>query len=55
MKPWKIIQKLESDIFPEEFAKGIENLELHQLSKIIELEDTFHILKVTEIKKQEPI
>ena len=45
----------ESDIFPEEFAKGIENLELHQLSKIIELEDTFHILKVTEINIQEPI
>ena len=45
----------ESDIFPKEFAKGIENLELHQLSKIIELEDTFHILKVTEINIQEPI
>ena len=45
----------ESDIFPEEFAKGIENLELNQLSKIIELEDTFHILKVTEINIQEPI
>ena len=45
----------ESDIFPEEFAKGIESLELNQLSKIIELEDTFHILKVTEINIQEPI
>ena len=45
----------ESDIFPKEFAKGIENLELHHLSKIIELEDTFHILKVTEINIQEPI
>ncbi len=45
----------ESDIFPEEFAKGIENLELYQLSNIIELEDTFHILKVTEINIQEPI
>ena len=45
----------ESDIFPEEFAKGIENLELNQFSNIIELEDTFHILKVTEINIQEPI
>ena len=45
----------ESDIFPEEFAKGIENLELNQLSNIIELEDTFHILKVTEFNIQEPI
>ena len=45
----------ESDIFPEEFTKGIENLELNQLSNIIELEDTFHILKVTEINIQEPI
>ena len=45
----------ERDIFPEEFAKGIESLELNQLSKIIELEDTFHILKVTEINIQEPI
>ena len=45
----------ESDIFPEEFAKGIESLELNQFSNIIELEDTFHILKVTEINIQEPI
>ncbi len=45
----------ESDIFPEEFGKGIKNLELNQFSNIIELEDTFHILKVTEINIQEPI
>ena len=45
----------ERDIFPEEFEKGIEALALNDYSKIIELEDTFHILKVTEINKQQPL
>jgi parvulin-like peptidyl-prolyl isomerase len=45
----------ERDIFPEEFEKNIENLGLGDFSEIIDLEDTLHILKVTEINKQEPL
>ena len=43
----------ERDIFPEEFEEGIKNLGLGDFSKIIDLEDTLHIIKVTEINKQE--
>ena len=45
----------EKDIFPVEFDDAIQGLELNQTSKIIELDDTFHILKVTEKNIQEPL
>ena len=45
----------ESDIFPEEFENGIQDLKLNEYSSIIELDDTFHILKVTEINIQQPV
>lgn len=45
----------ERDIFPEEFEEGIKNLGLGEFSNIIDLEDTLHIIKVTEINKQEPL
>jgi peptidyl-prolyl cis-trans isomerase D len=45
----------EKDIFPVEFDLGIKDLKLNEISEIIELEDTFHILKVTEINIQEPL
>ena len=45
----------EKDIFPVEFDDAIQSLELNEYSKIIELEDTFHILKVTEKNIQEPL
>ena len=45
----------EKDIFPVEFDEAIQGLELNEYSKIIELEDTFHILKVTEKNIQEPL
>ena len=41
------------DIFPIEFENAIENLALNDTSNIIELDDTFHILKITEINIQE--
>ena len=43
------------DIFPEEFEKAIENLNIGDFSEIIELEDTLHIISVTEISKPEPL
>jgi len=43
----------EKDIFPIEFEDAIANLSLNDTSPVIELEDTYHILKVTEINLQE--
>tara|TARA_B100001029_G_scaffold177150_1_gene181282 strand:- start:4630 stop:6501 length:1872 start_codon:yes stop_codon:yes gene_type:complete len=43
----------QQDIFPIEFEDAIENLALNDTSNIIELDDTFHILKITEINIQE--
>ena len=43
------------DIFPEEFEKAIENLNIGDFSEIIDLEDTLHIISVTEISKPEPL
>jgi len=45
----------EEGIFPVEFEDALRELELNQTSKIIELEDTLHILKVTEINTNEPL
>ena len=49
---------LDRDIFPEEFEqfeKAIANLNVGDFSEIIELEDTLHIISVTEITKREPL
>ena len=37
------------DAFPEEFENAILSMQLNAISPIIELEDSFHILKLTEI------
>ena len=37
------------DAFPEEFESAILSMQLNSISPIIELEDSFHILKLTEI------
>ena len=49
------LEYFEKDIFPVEFDDAIQSLELNEFSKIIELEDTLHILKVTEKNIQEPL
>ena len=41
------------DAFPEEFETAIKNMELNELSEVLELEDSFHILKLTEVLKPE--
>ena len=43
------------DVFPEKFEKAIANLNVGDFSEIIELEDTLHIISVTEITKREPL
>ena len=41
------------DAFPEEFETAISRMALNELSEILELDDSFHILKLTEVLKPE--
>jgi peptidyl-prolyl cis-trans isomerase D len=41
------------DAFPEEFETAISNMALNELSEVVELDDSFHILKLTEVLKPE--
>ena len=49
------LEYFEEGIFPAEFEDEIKELELNQISKIVELEDTLHILKITEKNIEEPL
>ena len=49
------LEYFEQDVFPIEFEDAITDLALNETSKIVELEDTFHIIKITEINSQEPL
>ena len=49
------LEYFERDIFPPEFSEAINELQLNQTSNIIELEETFHILKVTEFNQDETL
>ena len=41
------------DAFPVEFENVIKTMKLNEMSEIVELEDTFHILKLTEVLQAE--
>ena len=41
------------DAFPVEFEDAIKEMNLNEISEVIELEDTFHILKLTEVLQAE--
>ena len=41
------------DLFPDEFANEVDNLSLNQISSVINLDTSIHILKVTEIYQDE--
>ncbi|MDA9618125.1 SurA N-terminal domain-containing protein [Pseudomonadota bacterium] len=41
------------DAFPEEFETAISTMALNELSEVLELDDSFHILKLTEVLKPE--
>ena len=41
------------DAFPEEFETAISAMALNEVSKVIELDDSFHIIKLTEVLKPE--
>ena len=49
------LEYFDRDIFPAEFNEAIQKLDLNQTSEIIELEETFHILKVTEKNILQPL
>ena len=47
------LEYFDADIYPEEFANAISSLEINDTSEIVELDETFHILKITEITQPE--
>ena len=47
------LEYFDADIFPQQFAEALEGLDVNQISEIVELEDTFHILKITEVNESE--
>ena len=49
------LEYFDPDFFPEEFGKSIESMSLNQTSPIIELDDTLHILKITEMIIDDPL
>ena len=47
------LEYFDADVFPEQFAVAIKDLGLDAISDVIELEETLHILKVTEVVENE--
>ena len=47
------LEYFDADIFPKEFAEALKGLNVNEVSEIVELEDTFHILKITELNEPE--
>ena len=47
------LEYFDADIFPVEFGIALENMKLNEISNIIELDETFHILKMTEFNQEE--
>ena len=49
------LEYFEKDIFPPQFDEAIKDLDLNDVSEIVELDDTFHIIKVTENNIEKPL
>ena len=49
------LEYFEKDVFPVEFDDAIAQMQLNETSDVIELDDTFHILKVTELIESNPL
>ena len=45
------LEYFDAEIFPEEFSIAINNLELNDISDVVELDGSYHLLKVTEYNK----
>jgi len=49
------LEYFDADIFPEQFSIAINNLELNDISDVVELDDSYHLIKVTEYNKFIPV
>ena len=49
------LEYFDADIFPEQFSIAINNLELNDISDVVELDDSYHLIKITEYKKFIPV
>jgi len=49
------LEYFEKDIFPPQFDEAIQDLDLNDISEIVELDDTLHILKITEKNIEKPL
>ena len=47
------LEYFDADIFPEEFGIALDDMSINEVSSIVELEETFHILKMTEFNEAE--
>jgi peptidyl-prolyl cis-trans isomerase D len=47
------LEYFDADIFPEEFGIALDDMSINEVSDIVELEETFHILKMTEFNEAE--
>ena len=47
------LEYFDADIFPEEFGIALDDMSVNEVSSIVELEETFHILKMTEFNEAE--
>jgi peptidyl-prolyl cis-trans isomerase D len=47
------LEYFDADIFPEEFGIALDDISVNEVSSIVELEETFHILKMTEFNEAE--
>ena len=47
------LEYFDADIFPEEFGIALDEMSINEVSSIVELEETFHILKMTEFNEAE--
>jgi len=45
------LEYFDADIFPEQFSTAINNLELNDISDVVDLDDSYHLIKVTEYNK----
>ena len=49
------LEYFDTDIFPKEFSIAINNLELNDVSDVVELDDSYHLIKITEYNKFIPV
>ena len=49
------LEYFDADVFPSEFNEAINKLALNEYSDIIDLDETYHIIKVTELSLNEVI